>query len=527
MLAASAIASIAISAAQIRAFAGIADLSSTTWSAGRAAVGVALFVGAEVGGSALWKYLSMRQSVGAVRLSLATSVVVSEQAGEVDPIRFEDREFYDSLERVREGLGQRPTQLLNGMIDSVIGIGTGVGAFIALFMMSPYVAGVSVFVLLIPLSTIIVASRADHDIFDTTLESARRAGYLTGIATDRHAVPENRVYGFGHRILIEVRQLATAVSNVHARRNRRAVLIETAGLAAMAVVATVVLFYLSRMESFLVLLFAYQRLDMALGLFSQGVGDFAAAAPFLRSASDLTEQNERSEPSSDGRVAVGSQQADVELAAATPRIDVLFADRVGFAYPGTERLALEPISFTLQPGVSVLRGRNGAGKSTLLSCLSGLFPPTYGSISVNGSVTRPEDLLAVVSYQPQRPFQYELSFDTVLEGGEPRVDDAAVWYDFFEINELRDGLPYKGDTLLGKSFEGGTDLSIGEWQRLALARAFARKSALLLLDEPTSFLDAKFAARVAEAISTLDDKVVVVATHDPQLLEIVSDAIEL
>jgi ATP-binding cassette subfamily B protein len=190
-----------------------------------------------------------------------------------------------------------------------------------------------------------------------------------------------------------------------------------------------------------------------------------------------------------------------ELTAATepPGFGPITAHHVTFSYPGSERVALEDVSMRIEPGeVVALVGANGSGKTTLAKVLAGLYLPGEGKVCWNGTDTREADnreLLAQSAVIFQDFIRYALSAgDNIALGRHERHHDTAS----ITLAAERAGadaditaLPEGYQTLLGPAFIDGTDLSAGQWQRLALARTFFRDAPLVILDEPTASLDAK------------------------------------
>ena len=178
------------------------------------------------------------------------------------------------------------------------------------------------------------------------------------------------------------------------------------------------------------------------------------------------------------------------------RQSVRFED-VSFAYPGTERLALDGFDLEIPAGtVTAIVGENGAGKSTFIKLLCRFYDPDRGRITVDGTDLRSfaqADLRRHISVMFQAPVQYQMTArenialgDIETPPSERAVAEAARAGGAADvIGKLPDGY----GALLGRWFEGGTELSGGEWQRVALARAFLRDAPLVILDEPTSAMD--------------------------------------
>ncbi len=174
-------------------------------------------------------------------------------------------------------------------------------------------------------------------------------------------------------------------------------------------------------------------------------------------------------------------------------------ESVGFRYPGAEHWAVRGLDFTLAPGERLaLVGENGAGKTTLVKLLARLYDPTEGRILLDGIDLREYDLESLrrnvgVIFQDFVRYDFLLRENIAVGniGGledEPRIQSAAA-------RSLADTvaarLPGRYGQMLGRRFEGGVDLSGGEWQKVALARAYMREAQLLILDEPTAALDAR------------------------------------
>jgi ATP-binding cassette subfamily B protein len=173
----------------------------------------------------------------------------------------------------------------------------------------------------------------------------------------------------------------------------------------------------------------------------------------------------------------------------------LQADRLTFAYPGSAEPVLREVSMTLGPGeIVALVGPNGSGKTTLAKLFAGLYPPESGRLLLGADPVERHDALRRQTTVVFQDFsRYKLSaLDNVAFGRPDRpvaIDRVMRAARQAGAHEFVEALPNGYDTVLGKEFSGGVDLSGGQWQRLALARAFYRDSTLVILDEPTAALD--------------------------------------
>jgi ATP-binding cassette subfamily B protein len=202
-------------------------------------------------------------------------------------------------------------------------------------------------------------------------------------------------------------------------------------------------------------------------------------------------------------------------------------DRVSFAYPGTERLVLDNLSFTLGVGGRLaVVGANGAGKSTLVKLLCRLYDPTSGRILVDGVDLReldPADWRRCVGVLFQDFGRYQLTAAENIWIGDPQGTPAdariAAAATRAGLDEVVRHWPQGLETPLGRWLRPGVEPSMGQWQRLALARAMLREAQLLVLDEPTSALDARTQQEFINLLlREAAERPALVVSHRPEML---------
>jgi ATP-binding cassette subfamily B protein len=210
----------------------------------------------------------------------------------------------------------------------------------------------------------------------------------------------------------------------------------------------------------------------------------------------------------DAQLTAAERTSTVELPAAAPERTIRFED-VTFAYPGAERPVIEGLDLDIEAGTSLaVVGHNGAGKTSLVKLLSGFYAPTNGKITVDGMNVADVDP-ALWRTRLSALFQdftrYALSVRDNIVLGAPHLagDTDRIWKacEPMGIRELIESLPDGLDTVLSSEYEEGTDLSGGQWQRIALARAlFAVQGGakVLILDEPAAALDVRAEAELYE-----------------------------
>ena len=224
-------------------------------------------------------------------------------------------------------------------------------------------------------------------------------------------------------------------------------------------------------------------------------------------------------------IPAGGEEPRVRPARTVPRgrPQRIELDRVSFRYPGREAWALRDFSLAIEPGETIgLVGENGAGKSTIVKLLLRLHDPTEGAIRYGGVDLRdmdPADLRGRIGAVFQDFVRYQFSAAENVGLGEPsHLDDRARIAAAVEragATGVVEGLPQGYETVLGGWFERGHELSAGQWQKLAVARAFMRDDAeLLILDEPTASIDAEAEHELFERFRQLSaDRTAIVISH--------------
>jgi len=206
----------------------------------------------------------------------------------------------------------------------------------------------------------------------------------------------------------------------------------------------------------------------------------------------------------------------------TPIRSGIQVDNITFRYPDTQKDVLSAVSLNIQPGEHVaLVGKNGAGKTTLAKLLCRLYDPDQGKITIDGIDLRQlsiEDLRSRMGVLFQDYARYFMT-----AGENIRIGDVSIPQEDTRIHKAAAragadsviaGLPQGYDTMLGRLFEGGVELSVGQWQRLALARSLVRDTDIVLLDEHTSALDPQAEHQVLHQLfDTVKNKTVMIISH--------------
>lgn len=215
-------------------------------------------------------------------------------------------------------------------------------------------------------------------------------------------------------------------------------------------------------------------------------------------------------------LAVSTESSDI-LAQQKPKL--IHLQNVSYRYASSDKLALDKISTTLVPGVTAIVGPNGAGKTTLVKILAGLLEPTEGAVLVefdNGQMVPLKTLPKAVMFQDPSHFCLSARQNVTMRSWQEDSDDDLIQksLEMAGIWGKISGLPDQMDAILGSGFGGFTDLSGGQWQRLALARLIFNQSPFMILDEPIASLDPAGEKSVFSLVNDLEgDRFIVFTTH--------------
>ncbi|HEX2206413.1 MAG TPA: ABC transporter ATP-binding protein [Longimicrobium sp.] len=454
-------------------------------AAGITATRVLWFVGMWTGS---WIRVGLTERVG-----FAFDREIARLAGELPGLEHHERpDIQDRLELLRQKQGVLGKSL-NLLINAANALVAGVGTLVALALASPWLLLLVPFALpMLPISTL--RQRWFRDAEERFGEPARRARHLRALAVDRNAGMELRVFGLQGEILSRFRRAWREAWRGTLAVERRAALLNGAGELFFLVgyVGAVGLMLWragqGRATAGEVVMVVYLAQQVH-GAVIYPVARVARLGEAFRAAGRLLWLQDYARAAGRG----GSRPAPARLT------EGIVFDRVSFRYPGTERWALRDVSFRIPAGAVVaLVGENGAGKTTVVKLLCRMYEPTEGRILVDGvdlAEIGIEAWRARLSAAFQDFARFELTAQHAVGVGDlPRLDDRGAVRGALERAGAADvpgKLPGGLDTQLGARWEGGVDMSTGQWQKLAVGRALLRRDPLVVFfDEPTASLDA-------------------------------------
>jgi ATP-binding cassette subfamily B protein len=416
--------------------------------------------------------------------------VIHAQSAEVDLVYYEDPDYYDTLHRAQQEAPYRP----NHIIQALTQLGQNVIALIALAGLLFYLHWVITLVLFIAvLPAIVVKIRNADRLYEWKFrqtETERRTYLYHYMLTSGDHAKEMRLFDLGNVFRQRYRDLRETLrrENLHLAKIRSLYDLSAQVAAIVALFGLLVFVVLRTIRGELTLgdmvmyYGAFQRAQTYLQDIMGGLAGLYEDSIFLNYFYKFLDLKSRASVCRQCKEIPHPMKAGIKF------------NNVSFMYNEKGGNVLEDIDLTIKPGeVVALVGDNGAGKTTLAKLLCRLYEPTVGRIILDGTDFRDfdiKDLRREIAIIFQDYIHYPLTAreniwvgDISLKPNDERVQSAAQFSgaDGF-ISQLPDGY----ETILGKHFTGGVEISIGEWQKVALARAFLRDAQLIILDEPTS-----------------------------------------
>jgi ATP-binding cassette subfamily B protein len=466
---------------------------------------VGYLLGAMIGLGVVSTGANILQSQNSAMLSAIverhTNSVLLDRIIGIDLKRFETPEFQDLLRRAMNAMGR-----MMGVTGSAIGLARSifliVGVAVALYVLQPILLVIAIVGFIPMWLASLASSRAMYRFWRSMTPNERKRGYVFGLFTQREYAKEIRAFGLSDYLRNLYERLSNErITELRANLKKRARYQTLSGTASAVVTALtygalayLVIDHRIGVAEAGAAVIASQQLTGQLGAIVDNATQLYEASLFLEDWEEFSALSpaalpyERSGSATFGRIEV---------------------DHVSFRYPASsslnggppqpQRLALDDVSLEIGAGeVIALVGENGSGKTTLAKVLSGLYRPDSGRVLWDGvdmSTRDPRWIYEHVAVLFQDFARFMLTArENIGLGRVERLDDLTEIVRAAEragANTFVDAWPERYDTILGPYFMGGKDVSIGQWQRIALARAFFRDAPLVILDEPTAALDAR------------------------------------
>ncbi len=445
------------------------------------------------------------------------TALIHQRALAVDLAAYDSPEFYDMLHRARVDARHRPAALVENF-GALLQSSLTLLAMGAVLLRFGWWLPLALMASTIPALAVVVRyALANHRFSVRITEDERRTWYYDWLLTAREAAAELRLFGLGTHFRRRFEALQSRLRGERLELLRRQAVGEVvASLAGMAVLGLSLLWMVRRavtgsvtlgdLAMFVQAFFQGQRLMRSL---LETVGQIYSNSLFLGNLMEFLALTP-------GMPAVESGS----LVPSEPAPALVFR-RVTFRYPGSEEPVFQDLDLEIPGGrVTALIGDNGAGKSTLIKLLCRLYDPEAGRIEMGGVDVRrmaPEEVRRMVTALFQEPLHFNETLRHNVELGDLRAGDGGRVEAALAAAGgvgLVERLPKGLDTLLGRWYAGGEELSVGEWQRIALARAFLRDAPVVLLDEPTSAMDSWAEAEwLGRFLRLVKGRTAVIVTH--------------
>ncbi|PSR15487.1 ABC transporter permease [filamentous cyanobacterium CCP3] len=445
--------------------------------------------------------LALCQSLLRVLLGQRVNVMILEKAQTLPLTYFEDSEFYDKMTQARREASQRPLSMVNrtfGVVQDGLSLVTFGGLLLQF-------SGWAVALLAVATLPAFIAETQfageAFRLFKWRSPETRQQIYLEALLAREDFAKEVKLFGLGPLLMQRYQDIFHKLyqedRNLTVRRSGWSY-----GLGLLSTAS----FYLAYCWIVLEAIagrISLGELTMYLTVFRQGQTTFASSLTAIGGMyedglylANLYEFLEQPVPAETGIAVRGIDPSDG-----------LRFEQVSFTYPGSDRLALDNVSFHLKPGEKMaIVGENGSGKTTLIKLLTRLYTPSQGRILLDGRDLQEWDSEVLqrrigVIFQDFVRYQFKVG-ENIGVGDVTDFEDAHRWQAAAAkgtATEFIESLPEGYDTQLGRWFFGGQELSGGQWQKIALSRAFMRTEAdILVLDEPTSAMDAEAETRLFE-----------------------------
>ena len=445
---------------------------------------------------AIGRLLALSRELVRARLGHVVNVKILEKALELELRHFEDSDTYDKMQNARRDASTRPLSLVTQALAVGQNAVTLAALAVLLARLSPWSVAV---VVASSIPAFLAEARLAAESFRVTTWRApegRKLDYLEWILTRDSHVKEVKIFGLGPLVLDRYRSLfATFYGDdrrIAIRRMASGVAFGALSIAAFYGMYALVATRAARAE------ITIGDLALYVAVFRQGQGAVQAILSALGTAyEDALYMSNLfaflSIPT------VGERPRGVARTLPTGAPRRIEFRKVSFRYPGQDHWALRDVSLVIAPGETLgLVGENGAGKSTIVKLLLRLYDPTEGAILYGGVDLRDLDAADLrrrfgAVFQDFVRYQFTAA-ENVGFGNPDHLEDRARIADAVRrggADGVIAGLPQGLDTVLGGWFERGHDLSAGQWQKLAVARAFMREAEVLVLDEPTAAIDAE------------------------------------
>ena len=422
---------------------------------------------------------------------------IMNKAKEVDISAFDRPEFYEKLENANREAGHRPIMVLSSTFDAISKF-ISLISYVAVLMTAPGMWWAAIVMMIVSVPTAVISfsyKRKNYMYMRFRSKDRRQMNYFSDIMVNKDMVKEIRMFDLGDRFTDDFDRVFDGYYN----GIRKLIVRENFWQIAVTVFSSLV-----NCAFFAMIAYQVFTRDLKIGDYSLYTGALTSIASTVASLISVSASVYEGTLFIDNLISFMKVKPTVVPSKAKPekvsrgQAHTIEFRNVSFRYPGTEKDVLKNINLTIRPGeTAVLVGLNGAGKTTFIKLLTRLYDPTEGVILLDGKDLKEYDVKDLYSmfgiiFQDFGKYAFNVS-DNISFGDvhrERNDEDIVGAAEAANAGDFISRLPGGYDTPLMRIFEqGGIELSIGQWQKLAIARAFYSTSDVLILDEPTASLD--------------------------------------
>lgn len=451
------------------------------------------------------------------RLTDYINNIIQTQSVKLDMAYYDNPDYHDTFHRAQQEAAFRPIRILENTVTVVGSVAALAGIAAMLLAASWQVVAVMLVAVLPSFAVRLYKSRRIYRFRRETTQDLRRTNYYGQLLTNRIFAKEVRAFGLAdhfRRLYVDIR--ARLVQQLLAISRRLALFDAITAIFETAAMALVIIFLIRpaisgamTIGSFVMLFEAFRRGQGHLSSLVSGVSGLYEHKLFINNLFEFLNL----------KPSIVSPQNPLPF---PTRVDEVSFDDVTFSYPDMKQPVLSHFSLTARRGeVTLIEGENGRGKTTMLKLMLRLYDPQQGAVRINGIDIRRFDVAELrkgisVIFQDYVQFFFTAR-QNITFGDIDNADDARRLADAIRLanaDTVVDHLDKGLDTQLGRQFAGGEELSMGQWQRIALARQLYSQAQVLLFDEPTAWMDAAARSNFKQTLDNLrPDHIILLVQH--------------
>ena len=451
------------------------------------------------------------------RLTDYINNIIQTQSVKLDMAYYDNPDYHDTFHRAQQEAAFRPIRILENTVTVVGSVAALAGIAAMLLAASWQVVAVMLVAVLPSFAVRLYKSRRIYRFRRETTQDLRRTNYYGQLLTNRIFAKEVRAFGLAdhfRRLYVDIR--ARLVQQLLAISRRLALFDAITAIFETAAMALVIIFLIRpaisgamTIGSFVMLFEAFRRGQGHLSSLVSGVSGLYEHKLFINNLFEFLNL----------KPSIVSPQKPLPF---PTRVDEVSFDDVTFSYPDMKQPVLSHFSLTARRGeVTLIEGENGRGKTTMLKLMLRLYDPQQGAVRINGIDIRRFDVAELrkgisVIFQDYVQFFFTAR-QNITFGDIDNADDARRLADAIRLANADTVVDHLGkglDTQLGRQFAGGEELSMGQWQRIALARQLYSQAQVLLFDEPTAWMDAAARSNFKQTLDNLrPDHIILLVQH--------------